>query len=280
MPILRGRILAVLLFGGYVFGGYLSPWLRIACALLIALLAPWMVVRGLRFRARYAAWRGLHFRFVGSYGEAYAYYLLIYLLVPLTLGIIYPFVKFQQKRFVVESHRFGGSKFQLRANAGDFYGPYVLAFFVLIAWWLVATMGAQKILVAVMVTPHSMAPPPVWLLYVLVGVFYAGALAVVTFLNVALTNVVFNGAELAGHRLRSSLLAVRMIGLYVSNTIAILFSLGMLIPWAMVRVARYRASCLTLLANGDLDRFVAEAGQEEGAAGAEMDSLFDIDIGF
>ena len=70
------------------------------------------------------------------------------------------------------------------------------------------------------------------------------------------------------------------MGLYLTNTLAIVASAGMLIPWAMIRMARYRASRLTLLAHGDLDAFAAEASAERGAAGAELGHLFDVEIGF
>jgi uncharacterized membrane protein YjgN (DUF898 family) len=68
--------------------------------------------------------------------------------------------------------------------------------------------------------------------------------------------------------------------LYLVNTLAILCSAGMLIPWAMIRLARYRASRLTLLSAGNLDTFAAAHAPDESAAGSEVDSVFDIDIGF
>ena len=37
-----------------------------------------------------------------------------------------------------------------------------------------------------------------------------------------------------------------MFWLYLSNTLAILFSIGLLIPWARIRMARYRLSRLVL----------------------------------
>src|SRR5689334_18337282 len=80
IPILKGRIIALLVFGSYVLSGQFSPRLQLALAGVVALVVPWMVVRGLRFHARYSAWRSLNFRFVGSYGDAYLRYLLLLLL--------------------------------------------------------------------------------------------------------------------------------------------------------------------------------------------------------
>jgi uncharacterized membrane protein YjgN (DUF898 family) len=51
-----------------------------------------------------------------------------------------------------------------------------------------------------------------------------------------------------------------------------------MIPWAAVRVARYRASVLVLESSGDLDSFVAEIGQQVAATGEEMGEFFDVDL--
>jgi uncharacterized membrane protein YjgN (DUF898 family) len=44
-------------------------------------------------------------------------------------------------------------------------------------------------------------------------------------------------------------------------------------------MARYRAERLQLIAPRDLDSFTAEPQRHESAVGAELDNLFDVDIG-
>ncbi|MGB2788575.1 MAG: DUF898 family protein, partial [Dokdonella sp.] len=61
--------------------------------------------------------------------------------------------------------------------------------------------------------------------------------------------------------------------------VLILVSAGLLIPWAMVRLAQYRASCLSLLARDDFNGIEVRQGQGIDAIAAEVDGLFDIDIG-
>ena len=70
IAILKGRIIAVVLFILYqVLAGF-SPIL--AGVLLIVFLAalPWIVVRGMTFNARNSSHRGLRFDFDGTYGQA------------------------------------------------------------------------------------------------------------------------------------------------------------------------------------------------------------------
>ena len=70
-----------------------------------------------------------------------------------------------------------------------------------------------------------------------------------------------------------------MFLIYTTNFLMILLTLGLFIPWAAVRVTRYRAECLSFLPAVSVDEFVAETGEEVTASGEEMTEMFDFDIG-
>ncbi|MEP7042422.1 MAG: YjgN family protein [Dokdonella sp.] len=275
-PILKGRLIAFALFGGYVLAGQFSLKLQLALAGAIALLTPWLLVRGAAFRARYSSWRGLRFRFEPDYRQAYVRYLLLAIPMLLTLGLLLPYMKFKQKQFFVERHHYGGRAFAFRATAGSFYPPYLIAWAVLVGWVLVISLGLGALMFSAS-AGHN-APPP-WIGLAITLPIYAGYFAVWAFLAAALSNILYNHAELGPHRFRSTLKGSRLFGLYLGNTLAILCTAGLLIPWAKVRLARYRAQCLCLLAGADLADFHAEAGSDIDAIAAEMDGFFDIDIG-
>ena len=276
-PILKGRLIAVVLFGGYVLAGQFSLKLQLGAAAVIGLLTPWLLVRGLAFRARYSSWRGINFRFVPDYGEAYIRYLLLGLPVLLTLGLMYPYVKARQKAFFVEHHRYGGSWFSFRATPAQFYPPYLIAWGAIFAWMFVASITAGMLIFSSI--GAGTGAPPVWVVYVYVIPLYLGYFVVWAFLAATLANLVYNHSDLGRHRFRSTLKGHSLLWIYAGNTVAILASAGLLIPWAKVRLARYRAQTFTVLAGGDLSDFRAESRTDVGAAAAEMDGLFDIDIG-
>jgi uncharacterized membrane protein YjgN (DUF898 family) len=278
LAILKGRAIALVLFGGYALAGQFSVKLQLGLAALIAVLAPWLIVRGAAFRARYSAWRGINFRFVPDYGEAYIRFLAIYIFLPLTMGLIYPFIKAKQKAFLVEHHRYGGVAFKFGAKPGQFYTPYILAAVAMFGWGLLSVM-LMSALFSHMGPRDPDNPQMPIMMFAPVIFIYAGYFAVFAFLAAALANLIYNHIDVGGNRLRSTLVGARVLWIYFSNTLAILASVGLLIPWAMIRLARYRAECLTLLQAGDLDAFVASAQSDVGATGSEMDGLFDIDIG-
>ena len=71
----------------------------------------------------------------------------------------------------------------------------------------------------------------------------------------------------------------RMLWLYLSNLVAIVASVGLMIPWAQVRLARYRLSRLSLQTVAGLDRHVAAEPETASATGQELGSTFDVDVG-
>ena len=62
------------------------------------------------------------------------------------------------------------------------------------------------------------------------------------------------------------------------NALAILGSLGLLVPWAAVRLYRYRIERLEVDTYGPLTAFAGQAGTSVRATGAEVMDLFDFDL--
>jgi uncharacterized membrane protein YjgN (DUF898 family) len=69
-----------------------------------------------------------------------------------------------------------------------------------------------------------------------------------------------------------------MAWLYLSSAVAILLSCGLLIPWASIRITRYRLSCLALTLVEDPGKFAASGDTAVDAAGEEIGDIFGIDM--
>lgn len=108
-----------------------------------------------------------------------------------------------------------------------------------------------------------------WLLFFIVG----------SYLKTALANLLWNNATLDTFRFESRLRWGKMLWIQLSNLVAIVFTLGLFIPWAKVRMAHYRADSLTMVGDKGLDSFVADRLAEGSAMGEEVSEVFDLDIG-
>jgi uncharacterized membrane protein YjgN (DUF898 family) len=61
--------------------------------------------------------------------------------------------------------------------------------------------------------------------------------------------------------------------------LAILASLGLLVPWAHVRLVRFRLRHLSLRAATPLDDFAAAEARQVTSLGAELGDALDLDLG-
>ena len=70
-----------------------------------------------------------------------------------------------------------------------------------------------------------------------------------------------------------------MLWLYATNVLAILFTVGLAVPWSRIRLARYRADSLTLEPGGPLETAALAGGLDAAATGAELSDAMDLDFG-
>ena len=126
IAILKGRIIAVILFIAYSVLSNFSLVLGALLGFTLFLAIPWIVVRGMMFNARNSSYRGLRFDFNGSYGEAIKVFIGYTLLTIVTLGLAIPFVAQRTQKFIISGHKFGTSNFKMEALVKDFYKIYLI----------------------------------------------------------------------------------------------------------------------------------------------------------
>ncbi len=279
--ILKGRLIAyavVIALGISAHFGFLVVYFPLVFAVLG--LLPWLLQRALRFRARYSAWRGMRFRFVNGVDEAYLNFMFRPLLMIPTMYMLLPWVRKHQQEYIVTGHRFGGFRFAFQGELGPYYIPFAIcvgAGFAAYAVMLAAVFAGALLLDAS--GDRGFGGDAMLAVLLPVAVVYLALLVLPVFLRTRYTNLMWGNSRLGPHRFACTLRARDIIWIYLSNGVAILCSLGLAVPWAMVRLAKYRAAHFELLALGDLDQFVAEAERAESAASAELVDALDLDVG-
>ena len=286
IAILKGRLVAYVVAIALALCAHFQFWVvYIPLILGVLVLLPWLVQRTLRFRARYSAWRGLRFRFVDGVYEAYVNFMFKPILSVVTLYLLSPWVRMGQHEYMVGGHRFGGKRFKFAGDLGAYYIPFLISIGLAIGLYLLMTFlifGGAMFLASMgddsNIKGSTGSDAAMIAAFAPAVIAYLALLALPVFLRTRYTNLMWGFTRLGGHRFESTLRARDVIWIYFSNGLAIVFSLGLLVPWAMVRLAKYRASHFVLLASGDLDQFIAEREREEGAAGAELLDALDMDM--
>lgn len=285
IAILKGRLIAYVVVIGLGLSAHFQVWV-VYIPLIVFVLAvfPWLIQRTLRFRARYSAWRGLRFRFVEGVYEAYVNFMFRPALQIITAYMVLPWVRMHQHDYTVSGHRFGGKRFRYQGDLGSYYIPFLISIglgFAIYILLVVLIFGMAFAGAALSGDSGSGGKPPTGVMIGIIApmvVVYLALLALPIYLRTKYINLMWRYSSLAGHRFESTLRARDMIWIYFSNGVAIVLSVGLLVPWAMVRIARYRAAHFALLADGDLDTFVAESERNEGAAGSELTDALDMDV--
>lgn len=280
IAILKGRLIAYAVVLVLAVSSKFMPALYLLLLLVLGLVMPVLITWSLRFRARNSAWRGLSFRFDNDPGEAYGPFMLWPWLSGITLSLLYPAMKRRQHAFVVEGHRYGTRRFRFDGTTGQYLTAYLIALGCGIAAVVLFSMAIGGAMVASKGAEASKAALGGAMIVVFLG-FYAAFFALLVFLRVRYANLLWNNTSLAGHKFVSTVRVRDMWWLYASNLVAIICTLGLAVPWAMIRLARYRAAHFALDARGDFDEFVAASESRAGAAGAELVDALDmgLDIG-
>lgn len=198
-----------------------------------------------------------------------------------TLYLAAPLFHQRMKQYQHGNSQYGQSRFSFNASVAQFYGAYaaVIGLFFLTLILSIAVPAA----IGIAARSNGGAADAAMATYVGIG---AGVTVVVGMLLLAplwearTQNLIWNHTQLGPHRFESKLSAWRLLGIYLSNLVLVAFTLGLFMPWASVRLARYRASAITVLAAGSLEDFAASQEADQSALGEETAEFLDIDIGF
>lgn len=296
VAILKGRIIAFILFVAYTAAGQFSPKLAAAIGLALMPLIPWFLVRSYAFNAVNSSHRNLRFHFRAGYREGlravgplvvvplFGFFLpevteqrqgrpedidwLAMFAPTLAFLVVYPYVVAHLALLRLNHSRFGMAPFASTARVGSFYWIYIFAAFLVVGIGALFYLALENI---AWVGMGLLAVIP--FMYILLGSTLFG------YTQSRVGNLVFNSTALdARVRFASTLSARRLAWIYATNAAAIVVSFGLLIPWAVIRTARYRAERLALECPGGLEAFAADVARQVSAAGEEMGEMFDVDL--
>jgi|TARA_R100001143_G_scaffold36694_1_gene34242 uncharacterized membrane protein YjgN (DUF898 family) len=267
LQILKGRLIAFAFFVVYIAVTSLFPATGVIFALLFVIVFPWLVVKSLTFNAFYSEYRNVRFGFDGKYGEAFTVYIIWPVLGLLSLSLLMPFAVYKQQCFMVRNMRYGDTAFEFEPMVSAYY-KIALAMIGIVVITLIGVF-----LLASLLNREALGV----LTIVLSMMMY---LTLLVFFTVKTTNLLFNHAKLAQHGFSANYTTPSYLWLVLSNTFAIVLTLGLFIPWAKVRVAAYKAVHTKMLVQGDLNQFSSTVSQRVGPLGEGVSDVFDMDVGF
>jgi uncharacterized membrane protein YjgN (DUF898 family) len=291
IPILKGRMIAAAAFLTYYASSHFFTSLLPYVFAAGAVLAPWVLVRSAAFNARYSAFRNMTFHFEGKYlGALKALYL--WGIIPVfvlgmmfnwwgkyaiagvavfVFGVSFPWWIRRLRNFLISHSSYGNRKGTFSATGGQFFGVYFRSGLIMAGILIVAGLFSPIMTVVITKKPQL----KFWLVAV---PMYAGYVLAYAYVQAHSSNLVWNHTRLGPLRFQSTLRGMGMAKLYVTNAIAIIASLGLLIPWAVMRTLKYRADHMRVLQERELAEFQGSDMSAVEAIGAETVDFFDMDL--
>ncbi len=284
MAILIGRVIAVsMVFVYYLLSQY-EPVAGLVLIAIIMLLVPVLMVRAQVFQLRNTSYHGLRFNFQRNYKDSFIVFYGGMLITLFSLGLAAPSAIYMRNKFVANNAGYGQTQFNFSGRQGQFYTIFWTSVglallggigIALIIGGLGAALGAVagdtpsgSVLAAQALT--ILVTLPLFAFYAAIGIY----------VQTRQRNYVWNSTTLGGNHFDSTLSIRSMVFIILSNAVAITLSLGLLIPWAQIRLARYRAEHMTVHLADDWRDYIAAKDAQGSALGEEIGEAFDVDVDF
>jgi len=251
----------------------------------------WLLVQSIRYNSSKTSFRNLRFGF-GSVEARFRLWkeivilLVLRFLVPISLGLLQPYVAWRWRRFLIRHRRFGTTPFAFTAKPSDFRRLHLRALPLLFP--AIAIIATLLLSVALAIrTPGVTSPSliPSEILTVLALASIPLLLVWSCWLEARAAILTWRCTHLGELRFACAWRARDLIRLRLQHGLALVFSLGLAWPWVRIRETRYRLQRISVSPATALDGFLA-GEQERISALAEgsfamddaMDGLIDFSL--
>lgn len=205
---------------------------------------------------------------------------MVMVLIPMLAGATY--ITKKRRNYLFNHLRFGLSGFQLDFPMSKLFKTMMLVFFQLlvvavlfaIAAWAVMSAFDYNIssdpsgreLAVFLTNPWLSLGLPI-IIYSILGFIYSQYF-------VAVYNITLNHLNLdGGHHFKSTMRYWEFFKIIIVNIVAVILSVGLLYPWAIIRFRRYQLSNARLIATGGIGHFINHQATSGGAAAAELGAM-------
>ena len=283
ISILKGNLIVGGLFALFVLMQNLRPELALVALLAFFAVYPFLVYSSIRFLAANSSYRGIRFRFHGTLGESYLIYAGLPLLVFFTLGLIIPYIIFRQRKYLFGHAAYGTSRNHFRGEPGAVYAIQLEALGIGLVIALALGLVTFGIFAVLLSSEPDLLDQGASGVLGIAGVYVGlilGPVLMQQYARARMFNYSFANSFADGKvSFISNLKPWDFMWLQITNTLAIIFSLGLAIPWARVRYVKHVLAALSVLTYGPLDNIVAEKAEQESALGDAATDFFNVDIG-
>ena len=293
--IFKGRLIAIAAIFGFSIIS-LIPIVNFALYLGLVFIIPWVLNSSLKFRAKVTSYRNVRLHWSGTYWKTFMFFVIGPFLGVLTIGILSPYFSKKFYHYYASNHSYGNADFivGLGMKVRSFYFCFlmsILAFIGIILVAVIASLGigalfswAELVEVKLMDSLDTIGLDTIGT-GVMMSAYLAFFIAYIMY-SVNCRNLLLNNLKLnltinlhEASEFQSSLNPFRYIWILISNLVIVIFSAGLMIPWASVRRYNYLVNCTEILIKSDLEGAIGKMERTGSALGHEFAEIEGIDVG-
>ena len=236
--ILLGRLIAI---GIYVAISVISNYsvkATLIGVVILFLAVPWLIRATIRFNARNSKFGNARFYFSGSNKEAYWVFLKCIVINLLTLGLFFPVVVWMYKRYCLDHLYAGQLKFKLNAD----WPAYMRAMYIPVFLFIGILVGAGLVLAFA----GQLSSNPAQLIWLFLAIYLLGLFFVWPLMSARIFITTWNNTSISRSVFKTDCGQWHYAWIMVTNWIVKVLSLGLMTPWAAIRLYRYQLESINL----------------------------------
>ncbi|WP_394175649.1 YjgN family protein [Thalassotalea litorea] len=280
LQILKGRIIAVVLFGGFYALNIFAPVAGLFASLAFLFIMPFLICASIRFNMRMTSYRNVRFDFKGKAWDAAVNFILLPFASVFTLYLLMPWVMKRIDKFIVDNTRYGNKAFNADTSAGTYY----MATFATIGLsiGLLIFLGVIFALFGTSMDLKNLEGEQgasAMFTIVMMGFYLIFFTFVQALYKSIVRNYLFDNTELeAVATFGSTFQFGSLAWLQITNILALICTLGLAFPWTKVRKANYTVDRTQVNIQENIDPIIDSIIEESSAIGDEVANVFDVDV--
>lgn len=272
--IFKGRLIAVLALFAINIVSVFLPVLGLLILPVFLVLLPWIINNSIRFSLRMTSFRNVRFNWRGTYWETLWFLVIAPVVGLVSLGTLTPLISKSYYAYFARSNLYGTTPFTSNSKVSEFYYAFLIAailpamlfscLFIPLFVFADGSEGLQNISVIQLA---------------IIPMIYFFIFSIAFIYPVLCRNIMVRSLNLGDVlSFDSQINPLKFIWITLSNLVLILITLGLMLPWAKVRMYRYLSNSTLVQVNGDVENFVDDQKSSQSALGEAVSDLEGIEV--
>ncbi len=292
LQLLKGRILAIAFFIGYMVLTSLNPGFVLPIMLVMLFVSPWLINQSMRFSMRMTSYRNVRFGFDGTYWGSLLNFVIFPVASMFTLYLALPAALKKIDEYMIGNLRYGDKRFETTLSSGRYFrggytavgvGILVMLATLCVLFLTMATLGGLEGArdPAFTIGTSEYAPANLVLMGVSVIGYILAFIVSQSVYQAFIRNHTFDNTAIAGvAELESNVDMRSFVTIGLTNALALVCSLGLAYPWTRIRTAKYLASVTAFTVQPGVDAVMDQYEDGASSFADEASELFDMDLSF